>query len=286
MGRHAGDEQVELGARAERRARRRSTRSRRSRSGTTGRRGRASTRPPRPCSSPTPTPASSPRAMTSELTRRRGSSTAAGTPPTSARRRTSSAASSRSSRRSSRRSSPRAYERTDRDRQAARPAAAARARRVRQHRAAPRPRDARVDGRGPGHPARLGLPGHGADQRRLRTRPRPDDRLEPPRQGDPLRHRRPADARLRRRAARRRGGAPDFVDLEAPKGAARRPSRSAYRHLAPANVLREMRPGQGVLVYGHLAAGADRAAAVVQGSAVATRRKRGVTWCRPGGGLP
>src|SRR5205814_3295879 len=26
-----------------------------------------------------------------------------------------------------------------------------------------------------------------------------------------------------------------------------------YRHLAPANVLREMRPGQGVLVYGHLA---------------------------------
>lgn len=27
----------------------------------------------------------------------------------------------------------------------------------------------------------------------------------------------------------------------------------AYRHLAPANILREMRPGQGVLVYGHLA---------------------------------
>jgi type IV secretion system protein VirD4 len=27
---------------------------------------------------------------------------------------------------------------------------------------------------------------------------------------------------------------------------------AVYRHLAPANVLREMRPGQGVLVYGHL----------------------------------
>src|SRR5689334_20285172 len=26
-----------------------------------------------------------------------------------------------------------------------------------------------------------------------------------------------------------------------------------FRHLAPANVLREMRPGRGVLVYGHLA---------------------------------
>ena len=26
----------------------------------------------------------------------------------------------------------------------------------------------------------------------------------------------------------------------------------AYRNLAPANVLREMRPGKGVLVYGHL----------------------------------
>ena len=27
----------------------------------------------------------------------------------------------------------------------------------------------------------------------------------------------------------------------------------AFRNLAPANVLREMRPGRGVLVYGHLA---------------------------------
>ena len=36
-------------------------------------------------------------------------------------------------------------------------------------------------------------------------------------------------------------------------GRTRRRESVDYRHLAPANVLREMRPGQGVLVYGHLA---------------------------------
>ena len=107
-----------------------------------------------------------------------------------------------------------AYDRTTETGTAARPAAAARARRVREHRAAPRPRDARLDRRRTGHPARLGLPGHGADQRRLRARPRADDRLEPPREGDPLGHRGPSDARLRRPAARRRGGPAHVVDLE------------------------------------------------------------------------
>ena len=167
--------------------------------------------------------------------------------------RTSSAAFSPCSRRSSRRSSPHAYERRDRNREAARPAAPPRPRRVRQHRAAARPRDARVDRRGTGHPARLRLPGHGADQRGLRTRPRPDDRLEPPREGDPVRHRGPADARLRRPAARRRGGRQVTSSTSGAEGRHSTTESVAYRNLAPANVLREMRPGHGVLVYGHLA---------------------------------
>ena len=80
----------------------------------------------------------------------------------------------------------------------------------------------------------------------------PDDRLEPPREGDPLRHLRSADARLRRPAARRRAGA---VHCRRPRAATGRSTTESvsYRHLAPANVLREMRPGHGVLVYGHLA---------------------------------
>lgn len=66
----------------------------------------------------------------------------------------------------------------------------------------PRPTDTRRDRRGPGHPARLRLPGHGPDQRRLRPRTRANDRLQPPRESRPLRHRRPSHARLRRRVAR------------------------------------------------------------------------------------
>ena len=65
LGRPQDDERVRARS-SERRAGGRSTRSRRSRSGTTGH-AAASTRPPRPCSSPTPTPASSPRRMTAEL---------------------------------------------------------------------------------------------------------------------------------------------------------------------------------------------------------------------------
>ena len=144
-----------------------------------------------------------------------------------------------------------AYDRTTETGQAARPAAAARPRRVRQHRTAPRPRDARIDRSRPRHPTRLRLPGHGPDQRRLRPRPRADDRLQPPREGDPLRHRRPPDARLPRRLL-----GDEQVPLTSSTSSAHGHSTTesfSYRHLAPANVLREMRPGHGVLVYGHLA---------------------------------
>ena len=44
----------------------------------------------------------------------------------------------------------------------------------------------------------------------------------------------------------------DLFDFEHRRATRRRES-VRYRHLAPANVLREMRPGHGVLVYGHLA---------------------------------
>ena len=37
----------------------------------------------------------------------------------------------------------------------------------------------------------------------------------------------------------------------------------AFRSIAPANVLREMRPGRGLLVYGHLAPARDRAPSMV-----------------------
>ena len=145
-----------------------------------------------------------------------------------------------------------AYDRTTETGQAARPAAAARPRRVRQHRAAPRPRNARLDRRRPGHPARLGLPGHGPDLRRLRARPRADDRLEPPREGDPLRHRGSSDARVRRAGCSATRRCRSLRRPRATHGHSTTESVS-FRHLAPANVLREMRPGQGVLVYGHLA---------------------------------
>ena len=184
-----------------------------------------STRPRRRCSWPTPTPAFLPlrRRPTSAPS---ASSTAAATRPTSARRRTSSAASNRSSRPSSRRSSPTPTSARPETGKPLDPPLLL----VLDECANIAPlrdlADARVDGRGPGNPARLGLPGHGPDQRRLRPRPRADDRLQPPRQGDPLRHRRPAHARLRRRAARRRGGAPGCRRPEAPKGDAPPPSPS------------------------------------------------------------
>ena len=114
----------------------------------------------------------------------------------------------------------------DRDGRAGRPAAPPRARRVREHRAPARPRHPRLDRSRSGDPARLGLPGHGADQRGLRARPRADDRLEPPGEGDPLRNRRRPDARLRRRgcsATRRCARSPRRVR---PKAGARRPSPS------------------------------------------------------------
>ena len=169
------------------------------------RRARSSTPQSRPCSPPSPTPASSPRrdarsprraASRRRLPHRLPLRTGARATPPPAAVRDSRPGDCRSRLRP-----------CDRDRAAARPAAASRARRVREHRPAARPRDARFDGRRSGNPARLHLPGHGADQRRLRTRPSTDDRVEPPREGDPFRDRGPADARLRRTAARRRGGA-------------------------------------------------------------------------------
>ena len=105
-----------------------------------------------------------------------------------------------------------AYERSAADGRTAHAAAAARARRVREHRTAARARNAGVHRRGARDPTRLRLPRHGADQRGLRTRSRADDRLQPPREGDPLGHRRRTDARLRRPAPRRRGDPADVVD--------------------------------------------------------------------------
>ena len=230
----------------------------------------ASTPPPRPSSSPTPTPASSPPPQT-RGTAARAPSRRRTTPPTCARPRTSSAAYSRSSPRSSRRSSRTPTSARPRP-AAARPAAAAGARRMRQHRPAARSRHARLHRRRPGHPARHRLPGHGPDQRRLRPDRAPTIVSN---------HRAKVilsgisdmptldyvaqllgDREVRRQAT--------TVDADGRRSTT---ESVAYRDLAPENLLREMRPGHGILVYGHLPAGADRAAPVVQGSQAAPPRE-------------
>ena len=172
-----------------------------------------------------------------------------GVPVRAGSRAAASAAAIRHARPGDRRSRVRAGHR---DREAARSAASARPRRVRQHRPPPRARNTRVDRGGAGNPARLRLSGHGADQRRIRSRSRADDRLQPPREGDPLGSRRRPDARLRRPPPGRRGAAAGVIDQRTPRdehsttrvgrppepGARQRPARDATRH--------------GVLVYGHL----------------------------------
>src|SRR5581483_11275294 len=79
----------------------------------------------------------------------------------------------------------------------------------------------------------------------LRPRPRADDRLEPPREGDPFGHLRPADARVRRTPARRRAGSAHLFDLRRarpvengvgqlpPSRAGERPSGDAPRTRGP-----------------------------------------------------
>ena len=190
--------------------------------------------------------------MTSELRADAAARRRSATPPTSARRRTSNAASSRCSRPSSRRSSPRAYERADRRRQAARSAAAPRARRVRKHRPASRP--ARHSRR----PARARASN---SSRSSRTWPRstPSTAATAPRRSSRTTARRSilsgiADPQTLDYVAALLG---DEEVRQIVLDTRRRRRRSttesfSYRTLAPANVLREMTPGQGVLVYGHL----------------------------------
>ena len=91
-----------------------------------------------------------------------------------------------------------AYERAAATGQAARSAAAPRARRGGEHRAAAGPRRSRFDRRRPGRPAPHRPAGPRAGARPLGTRPGRDDRQQPPREGDRSRHVRSADARMAR----------------------------------------------------------------------------------------
>ena len=136
------------------------------------------------------------------------------------------------------------------NRQTTRPAAAARPRRMRQHRAAPRPRQ----------PSPRPAPAKASNSSpSSKTSPRSNrygrDRAativsQPPRQSHPLRHRRTHDARVALPPPRRRGSRPAVARRPVTVGDPRRaPSLSA---MAPANLIRQGRPGTAVLVHGNL----------------------------------
>ena len=80
----------------------------------------------------------------------------------------------------------------------------------------------------------------------------PDDRLQPPRQGDPLRHRRPADARVRRPGCSATRRSARYRRPRAPRAATPPPSPSPTATSRPRTCSGRCGQGQGVLVYGHL----------------------------------
>ena len=259
--------------------RRPSTRSRPSHTGTTEQE-EASTRPHRPCSTPTSIPASSPpRCQPISAPNRLldgGSHTAYLCAPAHEQRRLRPLFATLVQEIIAHVVWP-----CGRNGKAARPAAPPRPRRVRQHRAPAGPGDARSHGRRPGHTARVGLPGHRSDLRGLRARPRPDDRVEPPSQGDPLGDLRSADARIRRATPRRRAGLVHLLDIGnaralhdgvrqlSPSRASERSSRDATRPRR--SRLRPPRPD------------ADHSPALVQGSAAQAARSAANRACPSGG---
>ena len=168
-----------------------------------------------------------------------------------------------------------AYERAQHGkRQAARSSAAARARRVRQHRPSPRPRRR---SRRPGAGQGIQLVSVFQDMAQINAVYGRD-------------HAPTIVSNHRAKVVLSGIGDPRTLDYVAAllgdeevrqvastRGAEGRRSTTesfTYRTLAPAHVLREMTPGHGSARLRAPAAGEDRHAAVVQGSAVATRRKR------------